>query len=44
MLFLLWFSTTVCEGRLCERLKIYSGKYLFYKSATKRFSWMDLPS
>jgi hypothetical protein len=32
MLFLLWFSTTVCEGRLCERLKIYSGKYLFNKS------------
>jgi hypothetical protein len=32
MLFLLWFSTTVCEGRLYERLKIYSGKYLFNKS------------
>jgi hypothetical protein len=26
MLFLLWFSTTVGEGRLWERLRIYSGK------------------
>jgi hypothetical protein len=26
MLFLLWFSTTVGEGRLWERLGIYSGK------------------
>ena len=26
MLFLLWFSTTVAEGRLWERLRIYSGK------------------
>ena len=32
MLFLLWFSTTVGEGRLWERLRIYSGKYLFNKS------------
>ena len=32
MLFLLWFSTTVGEGRLRERLRIYSGKYLFNKS------------
>ena len=29
---LLWFSTTVGEGRLWERLRIYSGKYLFDKS------------
>ena len=26
MLFLLWYSTTVGEGRLWERLRIYSGK------------------
>jgi hypothetical protein len=26
MLFLLWFSTTVGEGRLWERLRIYSCK------------------
>ena len=26
MLFLLWFSTTVGEGRLWERLRINSGK------------------
>ena len=26
MLFLLWFSTTVCEDCLWERLRIYSGK------------------
>ena len=26
MLFLLWFSTTVGEGRLWERLRSYSGK------------------
>ena len=26
------FSTTVGEGRLWERLRIYSGKYLFNKS------------
>jgi hypothetical protein len=32
MLFFLWFSTTVGEGRLWERLRIYSGKYLFNKS------------
>jgi hypothetical protein len=32
MLFLLWFSSTVGEGRLWERLRIYSGKYLFNKS------------
>ena len=32
MLFLLWFSTTVGEGRLWECLRIYSGKYLFNKS------------
>ena len=32
MLFLLWFSTTVGEGRLWERLRIYNGKYLFNKS------------
>jgi hypothetical protein len=32
MLFLLWLSTTVGEGRLWERLRIYSGKYLFNKS------------
>jgi hypothetical protein len=32
MLFVLWFSTTVGEGRLWERLRIYSGKYLFNKS------------
>ena len=32
MLFLLWFSTTLGEGRLWERLRIYSGKYLFNKS------------
>ena len=29
---LLWFSTTVGEGRLWEPLRIYSGKYLFDKS------------
>jgi hypothetical protein len=32
MLFWLWFSTTVGEGRLWEHLRIYSGKYLFNKS------------
>jgi hypothetical protein len=32
MFFLLWFSPTVGEGRLWERLRIYSGKYLFNKS------------
>jgi hypothetical protein len=32
MLFLLWVSTTLGEGRLWERLRIYSGKYLFNKS------------
>ena len=26
MFFLLWFSPTVSEGRLWERLRIYSGK------------------
>jgi hypothetical protein len=26
MFFLLWFSPTVGEGRLWERLRIYSGK------------------
>ena len=32
MLFCWWLSTTVDEGRLWERLRIYSGKYLFNKS------------
>ena len=32
MFFLLWFSPTVGECRLWERLRIYSGKYLFNKS------------
>jgi len=32
MFFLLWCSPTVDEGRLWERLRIYSGKYLFNKS------------
>jgi hypothetical protein len=30
MLFLLWFSTTVGEGRLWQRLRIYSGKLFNY--------------
>jgi hypothetical protein len=31
MLFLLWVSTTVGEGRLRERLRIYSGKLFIDK-------------
>ena len=31
MLFLLWFSITVCEGCLWERLRIYSGKLFIAK-------------
>jgi hypothetical protein len=37
MLFLLWFSTTVGEGRLWERLRIYSGKLFIAIKCT--FHW-----
>ena len=44
MLFVLWFSSTVGEGRLWERLRIYSGKYLFNKSKLYLDKFLSLES
>ena len=39
MLFLLWFSTTVGEGRLWERFRIYNGKLFI---AIQIFSYISI--